>query len=228
MAHAQERHVRALKNVSADIAHDLKTPLQRVGVHLSELETATGLQGDAAELVHKAQKEVMGMGEVFNALLQLAQVEAGSPKARFVGVDLAEVCRTVVEVFAPMADETGKALTLKIPAQAPIVQGDRMLLAQMLSNLIENALRHTSDESAVEVELRDVDDAIELSVSDNGPGIPQAAHDKVIQRLYRLDRSRNTPGHGIGLSLVKAVADLHEAELVLRDNAPGLRVTVRF
>ncbi len=228
MARAQESHVRALKDVSSDIAHDLKTPLQRVAVHLDELEAELPEDSSARELLDQTQSEVSGMAEVFKSLLQLAQVEAGSPKSRFQPVDLADVCTTVVEVFGPMADVADKTLTFHQNSDSPIVRGDRMLLAQMLSNLIENALRHTPVGSAVTVTLTSSQDALTLSVADNGPGIPADEREKVLQRLYRLDRSRNTPGHGLGLSLVQAVAYVHDATLSLADNAPGLRAELQF
>lgn len=224
MAGAQEAQVRALRNVSSDIAHDLRTPLQRVALYLDDLAGDLDPDSDTAALVSKTQDEVAGMSEVFQSLLQLAQVEAGSAKARFDAVDLSEVCRTVVEVFGPMAEAAQQKLSLALPVEPVFVQGDRTLLAQMLSNLVENALRHTGAESVISVHL----EGRVLSVADNGPGIPEDERDKVLQRLYRLDRSRQTSGHGLGLSLVAAVADLHDAQLVLEDHAPGLRVVVTF
>ena len=158
----------------------------------------------------------------------MAQVEAGSPRARFETVDLAALCRTVVEVFEPMAQARGQSLTLDLGAEAITVQGDRALLGQMLSNLIENALRHCPEGAAIRMALTETGGAVSLVVADNGPGIPAEERDKVRQRLYRLDRSRATPGHGLGLSLVDAVAALHGAVLSLGDNAPGLRAEVSF
>lgn len=224
MASAQEAQVKALRDVSSDIAHDLRTPLQRVSLYLDDLAQELPSDSDAAALLDKTQGEVAGMSDVFQSLLQLAQVEAGSPKARFEAVNLAEVCRTVVDVFGPTAEAADKELILKLPEGPVSFRGDRTLLAQMLSNLVENALRHTPAESAIIVHLQ----TDRLIVSDSGPGIPKAEREKVLQRLYRLDRSRQTPGHGLGLSLVAAVAALHEADLTLDDNAPGLRVTVSF
>ncbi len=224
MASAQEAQVKALRDVSSDIAHDLRTPLQRVSLYLDDLAQELPSDSDAAALLDKTQGEVAGMSDVFQSLLQLAQVEAGSPKARFEAVNLAEVCRTVVDVFGPTAEAADKELILKLPEGPVSFRGDRTLLAQMLSNLVENALRHTPAESAIIVHLQ----TDRLIVSDSGPGIPKAEREKVLQRLYRLDRSRQTPGHGLGLSLVAAVAALHEADLTLDDSAPGLRVTVSF
>ena len=226
MAVAQDAQMKAIRGVSSDIAHDLKTPLQRVAVRLEELQEHLPQDGTAAALVSETQGEVQDMGRVFRSLLQLAQLEAGSARKRFKPVELGETCRTVVEMFDPAAQASGHRLTLDLPEQAVEVAGDRMLLAQMLSNLVENALRHTPEGSNVTVRL----DAVgpRLSVSDDGPGIPEAERDKVRQRLYRLDRSRHTPGHGLGLSLVEAVATLHGASLTIADAAPGLRVEIAF
>lgn len=228
MAGAQEAQMKALKGVSSDIAHDLKTPLQRVAVHLEELHAHVDDGSQAAGLIARTQSEVTDMTRVFQALLQLAQVEAGSPRARFEDVDLAKVCQTLVEVYEPSAAASSHHLSLVLDAEKVIVRGDRALLGQMVSNLIENAMRHTPAGSHIEVALELDHQGCVLSVSDNGSGVPEGEREKVLQRLYRLDRSRQTPGHGLGLSLVDAVAGLHGAGLSLRDNAPGLRVDVTF
>lgn len=228
MAGAQEVQMKALKGVSSDIAHDLRTPLQRVGVLLEEARAQVDDTTQTAELIARAQDEVTGMGRVFQGLLQLSQVEAGSARARFEPVDMADLCRTLVEIHDPGGGEGAHRLTLVLEDETAQIQGDRALLGQMLSNLIENALRHTPPGSEVNVRLFRDEGAVVLSVADNGPGIPAEDRDKVLQRLYRLDRSRQTPGYGLGLSLVDAVASAHGATLTLEDNAPGLKVTLRF
>ena len=228
MAGAQEAQMKALKGVSSDIAHDLKTPLQRVAVHLEELQAHVDEGGEAADLIARTQSEVNDMTRVFQALLQLAQVEAGSPKARFEEVDLAGVCRTLVEIYEPSAAASGHDLSLRLQRQKVMVQGDRALLGQMVSNLIENALRHTPKGSRIEVALGKEGNGYVLTVADNGSGIPVEERQKVLDRLYRLDRSRQTPGHGLGLSLVDAVAAVHGADLSLQDNRPGLRLELTF
>lgn len=225
MAAAQQASVATLRQVSSDIAHDLRTPIQRVAVHLDDLARVTQDNGQAADLADKAQTELAGITSTFEALLQLAQVEGGQARARFAPVDLTALARTMVEVFEPAATEQGHTLHLSVPDRPVTVEGDKALLGQMLSNLIENALRHTPVGADVQVI---VDTDARLTVADTGPGIPAAERVKVLERLYRLDRSRGTPGHGLGLSLVAAVADLHGAELTLGDNSPGLQVTVQF
>lgn len=228
MAAAQEAQMRALRGVTSDIAHDLRTPLQRVAIYLQDLAEKVEATPETAVLAAKMQEEVDGMNHVFQSLLLLAQVEAGSPRSRFETVDLADICRTVVEVFEDSAAGSGHTISLNLETDSASIQGDRALLGQMLSNLIENALRHTPEGSSVTVSLVKRDDSFMMKVSDTGPGIPLQEREKVLQRLYRLDRSRSTPGYGLGLSLVEAVAALHGAVLSLDDNTPGLCVTLRF
>lgn len=236
MAGAQQHSVEALRQVSSDIAHDLKTPIQRVAVHLDDLERVVPPEGETRELVERAQAEVNGIATVFQSLLQLAQVDSGSPRQRFAPVDLNTLCATMAEVYEPAAQAAGKTLTLHLPDDVLSVEGDRALLGQALANLIENGLRHTPEGARVEVTLERQPEgfgpqgatAPQLVVADDGPGIPEAERDKVLRRLYRLDSSRNTPGNGLGLALVDSIVKLHGAELRLTDNSPGLRAEIRF
>lgn len=226
MAGAQERSVTALRQVSSDIAHDLKTPVQRVSLQLEELSQVVGA-GAAADLVDHARAEVDGISAVFASLLQLAQVEDGALRAKFTPVDLADLCRTMVELYEPTAAAGGQNLWFGGPASL-LVQGERTLLGQLLANLIENAQRHTPRGTDITVTLQDGAEGPLLTVADTGPGIPASEHTRVTQRLYRLDRSRNTAGNGLGLSLVEAVALLHGAAFWFEDAQPGLRVSVQF
>ena len=217
LAAAQEASVSALKQVSADIAHDLKTPIQRLSVLL---EQAAARAPEIAEL-DKARTEAEGIVATFHALLRIAQIEGGSPRARFAPVDLGALARTLAEVYEPAAEESGRRLALTL-RDAAWVQGDRTLLGQVLANLIENALRHGAGPVELTVE------GATITIADHGPGIPQAEREPVLRRLYRLDRSRSTPGNGLGLAMVDAVVKLHQGQLELHDNQPGLKVTVRL
>lgn len=228
MARAQETSVAALRQVSLDIAHDLKTPIQRVSVHLDDLDRAEATGENRTEPLARARAELDGIAAIFQSLLQLAQVEQGDARAHFTPVDLTALCRTMVELYEPAAGEQGKRLICTLPKTPAHVTGDRALLGQMIANLIENALRHSGDAEAVDISLEQAAGQVTLSVADGGPGIPAQDRDKVLQRLYRLDRSRGTPGHGLGLALVDGVVKLHRARLELIDNAPGLRVVVTF
>lgn len=229
MADAQQKFVAALRQVSSDIAHDLKTPIQRVAVHLDDLSAQPELGENSRGLVGQAKDEIDGIVSVFRSLLQIAQVEAGTPRSRFAAVDLGDVIQTCAELYEPVANETAHTLTTDIPAKiVPLVFGDRNLLTQSLANLIENALRHTPAGVTITIGLEKDGDHVALRISDNGPGIPKDEFENVLQRLYRLDRSRMTPGSGLGLSLVAVVAKLHGARLELSDNAPGLCVRITF
>jgi len=226
MAQAQERSVAALRQVSSDIAHDLKTPVQRVSVRLEALAEMVE-PGEAADLVVQTRAEVSGISATFASLLQLAQVENGALKAQFAPVDLALLCRTMVEVYEPSAAEKEQRLSVS-GAEAGLVSGQKTLLSQMIANLLENAMRHTPPGAAIDVSVVQEGAYVILEVRDDGPGIPPAEYDRVTQRLYRLEQSRHTPGNGLGLSLVDGVARLHGAVLSFGDAEPGLCVRVRF
>ncbi len=226
MAGAQERSVMALRQVSSDIAHDLKTPVQRVSLRLEALAEAVE-DGQAAELVAQTRDEVDEISAVFQSLLQLAQVENGALKEQFAPVNLAQLCQTMVEVYEPTASQRNQTVMYTGPDEVS-VQGEKNLLGQLVANLIENALRHTDEAAQISVAIVQTPNEIILSVTDDGPGIPKSEFDRVTQRLYRLDRSRNTPGNGLGLSLVDGVARLHGAKMELNDADPGLRVIIKF
>ena len=226
MAAAQEQQISALKQVSADIAHDLKTPIQRVSVLLSQLRKKTSLDTDASNLVDRANDETDGIVKTFQSLLQIAQIEGGSPKKRFGRVDIAALARTFCEVYEPTADETGHALTCGVPDAPVFVSGDKSLLGQVFANLIENALRHAPEGGKISVSVAQSEETAHITVSDTGPGIPAEERENVLRRLYRLERSRTTPGSGLGLSLVAAIVNMHDGELRLEDNEPGLKVEI--
>jgi signal transduction histidine kinase len=220
-----ETGVEALKQVSSDIAHDLRTPLGRLDRHVATAMEQTRRGRDATAELEAAQDESAGIAATFEALLRIAQIEAGARRARFRPVDLAEVAREVVETYQPVAEDAGLRLDLGrggAPAQVP---GDRELLVQALVNLVENAIRHCPAGTRVSVSLLP---GPALVVRDDGPGLPEAERAKATRRLYRGDKSRGTPGSGLGLALVKAVADLHGATLALEDAGPGLAVRLRF
>lgn len=227
MAEAQEKQIAALRQVSADIAHDLKTPIQRVSVLLDQLRKRDELSGEAAEIVDQTSAQTEGIVRTFQSLLQIAQIEGGSPKSRFEPVDLTQLVETFCEVYEPAAEESGHLLVASVPDEPVLINGDKTLFGQVLANLVENALRHTPSGSEISVRVAVTDAGIpRVIVADNGPGIPEAERENVLRRLYRLERSRTTPGSGLGLSLVAAVVEMHDGTLSLEDNAPGLRVVI--
>lgn len=221
--------VEGMKQVSANIAHDLKTPLNRLQMIL-DTASEKNLSGQkiAAELA-EAHAESLQINETFDALLRIAQIEAGARRARFTDVDLGEVLTTIAEIYADVAEDDGKSLSLAQPRETTDrIHGDRELLTQMFANLVENALRHCPSGTTIKLSVTRQGDRVVASVADNGPGIPAEEREKVFQRLYRLDHSRSTPGSGLGLSLVRAIADLHGASITLEDRRPGLAVAVSF
>ena len=229
MASAQEALLASMRQVSGDIAHDLKTPIQRVAVILDQIRRKTVLTDGQDALLDRALDETDRIVRTFQALLQLAQIEGGAVRDRLAPTDLRHVVEGVVDFLGPDADDRGFQLDLVTTEPGPFtVLGDAQLLGQVLANLIENALRHVPTGGRIRVGLSNDAGRVVLSVADNGPGVPPDERDNVLRRLYRLERSRTTDGNGLGLALVAAVCDLHGAELRLNDNAPGLVVRIAF
>ena len=217
----------SLRQVSSDIAHDLRTPLSRLCQGLNAARAKAASAAEYEQAMDRAIAEAEGILETFGALLRIAQIEAGSRRAGFRLLDLPEAARTVLEVFEPVAEDQLHLLRAAIAPTAPI-HGDRELLVQALVNLIENALRHTPEGCAITVSVTAAEGVAELAVADNGPGVPEGERARILDRFYRRETSRTTPGSGLGLSLVAAVAELHQADLLVEDARPGLRVRMRF
>ena len=215
----------SLKRVSDDIAHDLRTPLSRLRHRLEA--TRTKLGPDAERVIEQSIAEVDAILETFSALLRIAQIESGARQAAFSHVSLGRILSTVSEAYAAVAEDQGQKLEVHVERDVSI-PGDRELLTQMVANLVENAIRHCPAGVRINVSLGQDAGAPVLSVTDTGPGIPVSEREKIFRRFYRLETSRTTPGSGLGLALVKAVADLHGAAVELHDNRPGLRVSIRF
>ncbi|HSF96498.1 MAG TPA: HAMP domain-containing sensor histidine kinase [Thermohalobaculum sp.] len=215
-----------LRMVTDSVAHDLRSPLTRLRAHLEEAldDTLPGVERQAR--IERAMAEADGVLRAFTALLDIARAEAGMGRDQFEPVDLARLVADVADLYAPMAED--KSVTLAIAGAPASVSGHPQLLANALANLVENALKHASAGSEVRLETAAAADGVELTVSDRGPGVPAEERDRVLSRFVRLDGSRGSPGAGLGLSLVAAVARMHGAGLALSDNAPGLRVTLAF
>ena len=229
MATSQEALIASMRQVSADIAHDLKTPIQRVAVILDQISEKTELSEGQEVLLARARDETDRIVKTFQSLLQLAQLEGGAVRDRLVPTDLHRVTTDVCEFLEAEAEDQGYTLHLNVSGDGPFtVKGDRQLLSQVIANLIQNALRHTPVGSCIDVSLSRSGNQITLCVADNGPGVPEDERDKVLQRLYRMEKSRTTDGNGLGLSLVSAICALHDAELILSDNHPGLQVQMNF
>jgi signal transduction histidine kinase len=216
-----------LRQVSTDIAHDLRTPLTRLR---QRIEMTLRKADDVASLRTAFQatlKDVDSILDTFSALLRIAQLETSERRAKFTDVDLTDLLRTAIELYAPMAEEKEQSIIEKID-DGLTIRGDRELLLQLFANVLENAVRHSPSRALIEVGARRLVDGTVVSVCDNGPGIPEEMRTKVFQRFFRLEPSRTTPGSGLGLSLVKAIASLHNISVELLSNEPGLIVQVKF
>jgi len=216
-----------VRQVSNDIAHDLRTPLARLRQRLERLSLG-GAGTVSREELEAALAEIDGILATFSALLRIAQIESGSRRSGFRQVDLSELFGRLAEAYAPVAEDRGQQFSAAIEPGVTHT-GDRELLTQMVANLVENAIRHAPEGAAVAVRLRIGEGGRpEAVIADNGPGIPKAETGNVFRRFYRLERNRTTAGNGLGLPLVAAVAELHGIRLELGDNRPGLIVTLRF
>jgi signal transduction histidine kinase len=221
-----EQLVHGVRNVSNSIAHDLRTPLAELRSRLEELALIRPAAEATFAEIDGAVTDVDRVIRIFDALLRLAEIDAGLRRSGFVTFDLVDLAGTAVEFYAPAAEL--KNIRLQSHADGSLqVSGDPVLLAQALSNLIDNALKYTPENGAIDVTLqRRAGGRAEIAITDNGPGIDDSEKTKVVERFYRGDASRGTPGVGLGLSLAQAVAKLHGSALELSDRGPGLSVVL--
>ena len=222
-----ENLLASLKQVSADIAHDLRTPLARLRQKLEVVRRQSRSPDEYEKAIDAAIEESDAAIETFNALLRIAQIEAGTRKLRFRSLDLAFVVRKTCDIYGEVAADEGHELVWK-ELEAGEMEGDEELLTQALANVLENAIRHVPAPGRIVISLSKTVDRLRLDIADDGPGVPESERERIFQRLYRLDRSRTTPGSGLGLSLVAAIADLHSGTVEALDNAPGLRIRIEF
>jgi signal transduction histidine kinase len=217
-----EHLIRGISNVSNSIAHDLRTPLAELRSRLEELALTRPPAAETFAEIDAAVTDVDRVMRIFTALLRLAEIDSGARRSGFVRVDAAAVAAEVVEFYEPAAEQKGVAFSFQANGEAAVA-GDPVLLAQALSNLIDNSLKSVSERGAISVRVgRCADGTVEIDVSDDGPGIADADKPKATERFFRGDASRGTPGVGLGLSIVDAVARLHGGVLQLLDNHPGL------
>ena len=212
-----------LRQVTDNIAHDLRSPLNRMRARLEVALLEDASAEERKRTLEETIAEADGLLKTFNALLLIGEAEAGLPSDRMAAVDLAALCRDVCELYEPVAETKGLEFVARV-SEVPPVKGNGPLLSQALANLLDNAIKYTPEGGRVAVECSPSNRGAAIEVSDSGPGVPEGDRERVFDRFVRLEESRNSPGSGLGLSLVAAVARLHRGDLDLGDNEPGLRV----
>jgi signal transduction histidine kinase len=222
-----EHLMSGMREVTNDIAHDLRSPINRLRTRLE----VTLLEKPGAEtlekVMHDTIQEADAILETFNAILDIALVESGVLRDKFELVDITEVMQDAVELYEPVAAEKNQTFDCSISENLGI-QGNRNLLFRLFANLFDNAIKYTPDKGAITVDVSQDKNGVTVIVADSGPGIPPEQREKALQRFARLDSSRTAPGSGLGLALVAAITRLHNATLKLEDNEPGLRVVLAF
>jgi signal transduction histidine kinase len=226
-----ERLLHEVKGVCDNIAHDMRTPLTRLLAGLERSRRRASSVADYQGHVDEAIEEVHGMLRTFSALLRISEVEDGVRRAGFIDIDLAAIAQDAVELFEPAAEERGILLEYNGSQQhSTALSGDPDLIFEAVSNLIDNALKFSGDHGRVVVTVAGGPDELFIDVEDTGPGIEPAEIDAVLRRFHRTEPSRTTPGNGLGLSLVAAIARIHDLDLTLSNTGTGLsaRMTRRL
>jgi signal transduction histidine kinase len=219
-----ERLMSEVKGVCDDIAHDLRTPLTRLIAGLERTQRRGLDEAQYAASIDAALTEAKALLLTFKALLRISEIENSARRSHFAPLDLNLISADAAELYDPLAEERGISLTIENSQAPAIMAGDAQLLFDALCNLLDNAIKFSPDHSQVRLSVIADQDNVGIRVTDNGPGIPPAEREAVLRRLYRAESSRHTPGNGLGLSMVSAVARLHDMRVTVNDAAPGCRI----
>jgi signal transduction histidine kinase len=222
MLDQNERLFHGLQEVAENIAHDLRSPLGRLRTRLESLQSGHLDPEAGHEAVIQAIEDTDRLLRTFNAILKIAQAESGAPRRHFEAMILNQMLEDLHELYEPIVEAAGLRLTCALPPSVIRVRGDRDLLFQAAVNLIDNAIKYAGESARVEISLSSDQGQAVVEVADNGPGMPPEALERAKDRFFRVDESRTTQGSGLGLSLVDAVARLHDGTFSLWNREPGL------
>jgi signal transduction histidine kinase len=215
-----------VRQVSNSIAHDLRTPIARARARLEDASSHAAGEADLRAAIERAEADLDGVVAIFNALLRIAEIEAGARRSAFADIDLAPLLLDLADLYGAVAEERGQRLEADIPPVVPAF-GDREMIQQAVANLLDNALKFSPDGGTIRLAVQTVPgQGPRITVADGGPGIPESDRARATERFFRGETARSTPGSGLGLAMVQAVATLHGGSLWLEDNAPGLRAVL--
>lgn len=224
-----QRLLWSLNYMSADIAHNLKKPLTRLRQRLELVSKCEFANSDLSRKIDEGIEEIDGLVVIFEALLNIGQLQSGDRRSRFVDVDISALIAHIADVYEPIISDHGHRLEVSFPTQrVHSIRGDRELLMEMIVNFLENAIQYCPSGTTIKLGLHQHRTGIDVTVCDNGPGVPEAEIQHLFERFYRLEGSGKKSGHGLGIPFADAIATLHGAQIEIGDNNPGLSVVIHF